>query len=85
MERYNRNIIIDSIGLSGQERLLKSKVLIAGAGGLGSTVIPTLVSSGIGKIGIIDNDVIELSNLNRQFIHKFDYIGKSKTESAKNG
>ena len=83
LERYNRNILIDSIGEEGQKRLLLSKALIAGAGGLGSTIIPTLTSVGIGRIGIVDNDLIELSNLNRQFIHKFNNIGKSKVESAK--
>ncbi len=83
MERYNRNILIEKIGQKGQQTLLKSKVLIAGAGGLGSTVIANLASLGIGNIGIVDDDVIELSNLNRQYIHKFKNIGKSKVESAK--
>lgn len=82
-ERYNRNILINNVGEKGQEALLSSRVLIAGAGGLGSTVIANLSSAGVGNIGIIDNDNIELSNFNRQYIHKFDNIGKNKTKSAK--
>lgn len=83
MERYNRNILIKEIGEEGQKKLLSSKVLIAGAGGLGSTVIANLAATGFGNIGIIDNDVLELTNLNRQYIHKFENIGKVKVESAK--
>lgn len=83
LERYNRNILIKDVGEEGQQKLLNSKVLIAGAGGLGSTVIANLASVGIGHIGIVDNDKLELSNLNRQYIHKFEDIGRSKTESAK--
>lgn len=82
-ERYNRNILIEKIGEEGQKALLSSKVLVAGAGGLGSTVLANLASVGIGNIGIIDNDVLELSNLNRQYIHKFANIGKDKVQSAK--
>ena len=83
LERYNRNILIEKIGVDGQLKLLNSKVLIAGSGGLGSTVIATLASIGIGTLGLVDNDVLELSNLNRQFIHKFENIGKDKVQSAK--
>lgn len=83
-ERYNRNILIDSIGLEGQKKLLNSKVLVAGAGGLGSIVLSTLASVGIGNIGIVDNDKLEISNLNRQFIHNFSNIDRPKVESAKN-
>lgn len=82
-ERYNRNIIIDSIGEEGQMKLITARVLVAGAGGLGSTALANLASVGIGNIGIIDNDKLELSNLNRQYIHKFENIGKNKVESAK--
>ena len=81
-ERYHRNIIIDSIGTEGQIKLLDAKVLVAGAGGLGSVVISNLASVGIGTIGILDNDRIELSNLNRQYIHKYENIGREKIESA---
>ena len=82
-ERYNRNILIPQIGEDGQEKLFSAKILVCGAGGLGSTVLANLASVGIGTIGIIDNDTLELSNLNRQYIHKFDALGKSKIESAK--
>ena len=81
-ERYNRNILIDQVGEEGQKKLSQAKVLVCGAGGLGSTVIANLASMGIGTIGIVDNDVLELSNLNRQYIHKFENIGHVKVESA---
>ena len=83
-ERYSRNILIEKIGETGQQKLLSSKILVAGAGGLGSTVLANLASLGIGTIGIIDNDILELSNLNRQYIHNLDNLGKAKVESAKN-
>lgn len=81
-ERYNRNILVEKIGEEGQKKLLNSKILVCGAGGLGSTVIANLASVGIGTIGIVDSDVLELSNLNRQYIHKYDNLGKIKVESA---
>ncbi len=80
MSRYIRNIIVPEIGQAGQEKLAAARVLVCGAGGLGSTVIANLASLGVGTIGIIDNDNVELSNLNRQYIHKD--IGKLKTDSA---
>lgn len=83
LQRYNRNILIEQIGEEGQKKLSKAKILVCGAGGLGSTVLTNLASVGIGTIGIVDNDVLELSNLNRQYIHKFTNVGKVKTESAK--
>lgn len=83
LERYNRNILIEKISEEGQQKLLSSRVLVAGAGGLGSTVIANLASVGIGHIGIVDNDVLELSNLNRQYIHKFANIGRPKVDSAR--
>jgi adenylyltransferase/sulfurtransferase len=82
-ERYIRNTIIDSIGDAGQEKLRNAKVLVCGAGGLGSTVLSNLAALGVGTIGVVDNDVLELSNLNRQYIHKFAALGKLKVESAK--
>jgi len=82
MERYSRNILIEKIGAEGQRKLLSSKVLVAGTGGLGSSVIASLASLGIGTIGLVDNDNLELSNLNRQFIHKYENIGKAKISSA---
>lgn len=82
-ERYNRNMLIPQISEEGQAKLKQAKILVCGAGGLGSTVLANLASVGIGTIGIVDNDVLELSNLNRQYIHKIDALGKVKVESAK--
>ena len=80
MQRYNRNILL--IGDAGQTKLLNSRVLVCGCGGLGSTVIMNLAGLGIGTIGLVDDDVVEITNLNRQFIHK--NIGEDKVISAKN-
>ena len=84
LERYSRNILLPEIGGAGQEKLLKSKVLVIGAGGLGSPVIMYLSALGIGNITIIDHDRIELSNLQRQIIHNTEKIGSYKSESAAN-
>lgn len=83
LQRYDRNILVEQIGEEGQKKLAKSKILVCGAGGLGSTVLASLASVGIGTIGIIDNDTLEISNLNRQYIHKHENLGKIKVESAK--
>lgn len=80
--RYHRQIIIPQIGQRGQLKLKNSKVLIVGAGGLGSVVAYYLTSSGIGFIGIIDPDVVELSNLQRQILHNEEHIGMPKVISA---
>ncbi len=80
--RYHRQIIIPEIGKRGQDKLLGSKVLIVGAGGLGSIVAFYLASSGIGYIGIIDPDIVELSNLHRQILHNEEHIGMPKAISA---
>lgn len=68
--------------MTGQEKLIDSTVLVCGCGGLGSTVIANLASLGVGLIGIVDYDKIDITNLNRQFLHKYSYIGKNKTESV---
>lgn len=81
--RYNRQIILPEVGEKGQEKLTQAKVLIIGAGGLGAAILPYLAAAGIGEIGIIDNDSIEISNLQRQVIYKSDAIGKSKALEAK--
>lgn len=83
-KRYDRNILVKQIGEKGQKKLLQTKILICGAGGLGSTVLANLAGAGIGTIGIIDYDNVEISNLNRQHIHKTKNMGISKVESAKN-
>ncbi len=80
--RYQRQIIIPQIGEKGQEKLKKSKVLIVGAGGLGSAAAFYLASSGIGYIGIVDPDIVELSNLQRQILHNEDHLGMPKPISA---
>ena len=81
--RYNRQIILPEIGDAGQYKLVKAKVLIIGAGGLGVAILPYLAAAGIGQIGIIDDDVIEVSNLQRQVIYKTSAVGKYKVVEAK--
>ena len=83
IERYSRHIILPEVGGEGQSRLLDSKVLLVGAGGLGSPAAFYLAAAGIGNMGIIDFDTVDLSNLQRQIIHNTERIGMLKTESAK--
>ena len=83
LERYARHILLPEIGGAGQAKLLNAKVLVVGAGGLGSPVILYLAAAGVGTIGIIDDDYVELSNLSRQVVHTTDRLGYAKTESAK--
>jgi adenylyltransferase/sulfurtransferase len=82
-ERYNRQILIDGIGIEGQEKLKKSKILIAGAGGLGSPVSLYLAAAGVGTLRIVDNDRVSLSNLNRQVLYGNKDVGAGKAETAK--
>lgn len=83
IERYSRQIILEEVGGAGQERLLSSKVLIVGAGGLGAPVGLYLAAAGVGTIGIIDYDKVDLTNLQRQIIHHTADIGIEKVDSAK--
>ena len=83
VERYSRHIILPEVGGEGQSVLLESKVLLVGAGGLGSPAAYYLAAAGIGNMGIIDFDTVDLSNLQRQIIHNTERIGMLKTESAK--
>ncbi|KAF2340880.1 HesA/MoeB/ThiF family protein [Flavobacterium tistrianum] len=83
ISQYNRQIILPEIGEEGQEKLSKSKVLVIGAGGLGAAILPYLAAAGVGEIGIVDQDVIEISNLQRQVIYKTAAVGKSKVKEAK--
>lgn len=81
--RYNRHILLPQIGITGQERLLHSKVLIVGLGGLGAPAAMYLASAGVGHLWLCDFDVVELSNLQRQIIHTTCDLGKAKVISAK--
>ena len=82
IKRYARHILLPEVGGVGQEKLLDSKVLVIGAGGLGSPVLMYLAAAGVGTIGIIDDDVVDLSNLQRQIAHTTKDIGVDKVESA---
>ena len=82
IERYSRHILLQDVGLEGQEKLLNAKVLIIGAGGLGSPVALYLAAAGVGHIGIVDADVVDLSNLQRQVIHQTKDLNTPKVESA---
>jgi adenylyltransferase/sulfurtransferase len=80
--RYSRQLILKDIGLKGQEKLLNSRVLVAGAGGLGSPVLYYLAACGVGTIGVSDFDTVGVSNLQRQILHYTEDIGRKKTDSA---
>ncbi|REC48265.1 HesA/MoeB/ThiF family protein [Chryseobacterium pennipullorum] len=80
--RYSRQIFIEEIGLEGQRKMMNSKVLVVGAGGLGSPVIQYLAAAGVGTLAVVDFDHVELHNLNRQIIHNEDHIGILKVSSA---
>jgi len=82
LHRYARHIILKEVGGVGQEKLLGARVLVIGAGGLGSPVLMYLAAAGVGTIGVIDDDVVELSNLQRQIVHATSRIGQAKTASA---
>src|SRR4051794_40006967 len=81
-ERYSRHLLVPEIGLEGQTKLLEAKVLLLGAGGLGSPTALYLAAAGVGTLGIVDDDVVDLSNLQRQVIHTTDRIGTPKVDSA---
>ncbi len=82
-QRYSRHLLIPEVGIQGQTRLLESKVLFIGAGGLGSPAMLYLAAAGVGTIGIVDFDVVDLSNLQRQIVHTNARIGEKKVESAR--
>lgn len=81
--RYNRHIMLPEVGEAGQQKLLDSKVLLLGAGGLGSPAALYLAAAGVGTLGIIDMDVVDASNLQRQILHNIDRVGDRKVDSAK--
>ena len=80
--RYSRQLALPGFGVAAQERLASSRVLVIGAGGLGSSVIPSLAAAGVGTIGIVDDDRVETSNLHRQLLHGAADVGRSKVQSA---
>jgi adenylyltransferase/sulfurtransferase len=84
LKRYDRHILLSEIGISGQEKLKNAKVLVIGAGGLGCPVLQYLTAAGIGTIGIVDFDVVDESNLQRQILYSIDDIGKLKVDCAIN-
>ncbi|HXR87754.1 MAG TPA: molybdopterin-synthase adenylyltransferase MoeB [Stellaceae bacterium] len=82
-ERYARHLVLDEVGEEGQQKLLQSRVLVIGAGGLGSPLLLYLAAAGVGALGIVDNDEVDLSNLQRQIVHVTESIGAPKVESAR--
>ena len=82
LERYARHVVLDEVGEEGQEKLLQSKVLVIGAGGLGSPVLMYLAAAGVGTLGVVDFDTVDTSNLQRQIIHSTDNVGDAKVASA---
>jgi molybdopterin/thiamine biosynthesis adenylyltransferase len=83
IERYKRHLLLDEVGAQGQQRLLDSKVLIIGAGGLGSPAALYLAAAGVGTLGLVDFDRVDASNLQRQILHNVERIGERKVDSAK--
>jgi len=82
LDRYSRHLLLPEVGESGQQKLLEGRVLVLGAGGLGSPAALYLAAAGVGKLGIIDADTVDASNLQRQIIHGLDRVGQSKVKSA---
>ncbi len=82
-QRYARHLILDEVGEEGQEKLLAARVLVIGAGGLGSPMLMYLAAAGVGTIGIIDHDTVDLTNLQRQIVHATERVGALKVESAR--
>ncbi len=83
IERYKRHLVLKEVGGAGQQKLKASSVLMIGAGGLGAPVLSYLAAAGVGTLGIIDDDIVSLDNLQRQIIHRTSYVGIAKVESAK--
>ena len=82
-KHYQRHLILDKIGILGQQKIKNTKVLVIGAGGLGCPILQYLTAAGIGTIGIVDNDHVTQSNLQRQVLFSYDDIGKPKATCAK--
>ena len=83
LQRYARHIVLPEVGGIGQEKLLSAKVLVIGAGGLGAPLLLYLAAAGVGTLGVVDDDEVDLSNLQRQVIHGTKNIGMPKVDSAK--
>ena len=83
IQRYARHILLKEVGGEGQAKLLASRVLVVGAGGLGSPLLLYLAAAGVGTIGVVDNDVVDLSNLQRQIVHTTAAVGRPKVDSAR--
>ena len=83
ISRYSRHLILPEVGMAGQKKLKATSVLCVGTGGLGSPISMYLAAAGIGRIGIVDFDVVDFSNLQRQIIHGTDDVGRPKVESGK--
>ncbi len=81
-QRYARHLILDEVGEEGQEKLLAARVLVVGAGGLGSPLLMYLAAAGVGTLGIVDNDTVDLTNLQRQIVHSTANVGVTKVKSA---
>src|SRR5579884_2555189 len=82
LRRYSRHLLIPEVGVTGQERLSAARVLAIGAGGLGSPLLQYLAAAGVGRIGIVDDDAVSLSNLQRQVVHATSDVGRPKVDSA---
>jgi molybdopterin/thiamine biosynthesis adenylyltransferase len=82
-ERYARHLVLDEVGEEGQQKLLAARVLVVGAGGLGSPLLLYLAAAGVGTLGVVDDDAVDLSNLQRQIVHATENIGIAKVESAR--
>src|SRR5712672_603577 len=83
IRRYSRHLILPEVGLGGQKKICSASVLCIGAGGLGSPIALYLAGAGIGKLGILDFDSVDFSNLQRQIVHGTEDVGRPKTQSAK--
>lgn len=83
LQRYSRQIMLDEIGFVGLEKLRKAKICVVGVGGIGNPVVTLLTAMGVGKLKIVDRDIIEISNLHRQHLYTENDIGKVKVEAAK--
>jgi molybdopterin-synthase adenylyltransferase len=81
--RYSRHILLDELGIEGQQKLLDAQVLVIGAGGLGSPVLLYLGTAGVGRITVVDDDTVDLTNLQRQIVHNLHRVGRPKAESAR--